>query len=180
MARSLAPDDLYRLRVPTDPRLSPDGTTALVTVQTSSPQHDAYRHAIWLVPLDGQVEPRQLTIGAKHDRHGRFSPDGRTVAFISDRRLQVEDEPDAPKDPKEREDGNQVHLLSLDGGEARRLTDLPRGVGGFAWAPDGRQLLVTTTSRGATRKEDRRARGMEAKREPSDPPESRTRPSSYR
>jgi dipeptidyl aminopeptidase/acylaminoacyl peptidase len=172
LARPLAPDDLYRLSVPTDPRLSPDGGSALVTLQVSALRGDGYRHAIWLVPVDGAGDPRQLTIGAKHDRHARFSPDGRTIAFISDRRLQVEDEPDAPKDAKEREDGNQVHVLSLDGGEARRLTDLPRGVDGFAWSPDGRRLLVTTSSRGATRKEDRRARGLDAKREPSDPPES--------
>ncbi len=169
--RSLAPDDLYRLRIPTDPRLSPDGSSALMTLQASAPGHDGYRHAIWFAPLDGAGEPRQLTMGSKHDRHARFSPDGRTVAFISDRRLQVEEEPDAPKDPKEREDGNQVHLLSLDGGEARRLTDLPRGVDAFAWSPDGRRLLVTTSSRAANRKDDRRARGLTAKREPADPPE---------
>ncbi len=172
MARSLAPADLYRLRIPTDPRLSPDGTLALVTLQTSAPRGDGYRHAVWLVPLEGTGGPRQLTIGSQHDRSARFSPDGQTVAFISDRRLHVEDEPEAPKDPKEREDGNQVHLLPLGGGEARRLTDLPRGVDGFAWSPDGRRLLVTTSSRGRTRKEDRKARGLDAKREPTDPPES--------
>jgi len=172
LARSLAPDDLYRLRIPTDPRLSPDGSAALVTVQTSAPRHDAYRHALWLVPLDGTAEPRQLTIGSRHDRHGRFSPDGRTVAFLSDRRFQVEEEPDRPKDSKEREDGNQIHLLSLDGGEARRLTDLPRGVEDFQWSPDGRRLLVTTSSRGATRKEDRRARGLQPKPDLTAPPES--------
>jgi Tol biopolymer transport system component len=172
LARSLAPDDLYSLRIPTDPRLSPDGSTALVTLQTCAPRHDGYRHAIWLVPLEGTAGPRQLTIGAKHDRHGRFSPDGRTVAFLSDRRFQVEEEPDRPKDTKEREDGNQIHLLSLDGGEARRLTDLPRGVETFGWSPDGRRLFVTTSSRGATRKEDRRARGLEAKPDPTAPPES--------
>ncbi len=172
MARSLAPDDLYRLRIPTDPRLSPDGAAALVTLQTCAPRHDGYRHAVWLVPLEGTAGPRQLTIGAKHDRHGRFSPDGRTVAFLSDRRLQVEDEPDRPKDTKEREDGNQIHLLSLDGGEARRLTDLPRGVETFGWSPDGRRFFVTTSSRGATRKEDRRARGLVPKPDPTAPPES--------
>jgi dipeptidyl aminopeptidase/acylaminoacyl peptidase len=172
LARSLAPDDLYRLRIPTDPRLSPDGTTALVTLQTSAPRGDGYRHAVWLVPIDGTDGPRQLTIGSKHDNHARFSPDGRTIAFLSDRRLQTEDEPEAAKDPKSREDGTQVHLLSLDGGEARRLTDLPRGVGSFAWSPDGRRLLITTSSRGATRKEDRKARGLETKREPAAPPES--------
>ena len=172
MARPLAPDDLYRLRIPTDPRLSPDGSMAVVTVQSAAPKRDGYRHSIWLVPLAGNAEPRQLTIGAKHDRHARFSPDGRTIAFLSDRRLQVEEEPDAPSDPKEREDGVQVHLLPLDGGEARRLTDLPRGVDSFAWSPDGTRLLVTTSSRAATRKDDRRARGLGGKRQPTDPPES--------
>ena len=180
MPRPLAPDDLYRLRIPTDPRLAPDASAAVVTVQSAAPKRDGYRHAIWLVPLEGEGEgggksagePRQLTLGSKHDRHARFSPDGRTIAFLSDRRLQVEEEPDAPTDPKEREDGIQVHLLSLDGGEARRLTDLPRGVDAFAWSPDGRRMLVTTSSRGVTRKEDRRARGLNVKRQPTDPPES--------
>jgi acylaminoacyl-peptidase len=173
LARPLAPDDFYGLRIPTDPRLSPDGSSAVVTVQTSAPGREGYRHAVWLVPLDRDgPEPRQLTIGSKSDRHGRFSPDGRTLAFLSDRRLLVEEEPDMPKDAKEREDGTQVHLLRLDGGEARRLTDLPRGVNGFAWSPDGRRLLVTTSSRGPTRKDDRRLRGLGLKRDPSDPPES--------
>ncbi|HTG41310.1 MAG TPA: DPP IV N-terminal domain-containing protein, partial [Methylomirabilota bacterium] len=170
MARPIAPDDLYRLRIPTDPRLSPDGTRAMVTVQTSAPRRDGYRQAIWLVPIDGG-EPRQLTIGARTDRHARFSPDGRSIAFLSDRRLHVEEEPEAPKNPKDREDATQIHLLPLDGGEARRLTDLPRGVTGFAWSPDGSQLVVTTSSRAATRKDDRRLRGFDEKRKPSDPPE---------
>jgi dipeptidyl aminopeptidase/acylaminoacyl peptidase len=171
LARPLAPDDLYRLRIPTDPRLSPDGSRATVTVQASAPRRDGYRQAIWLVPIDGG-EPRQLTIGARSDRHARFSPDGRSIAFLSDRRLHVEEEPDAPKEAKDREDGTQVYLLPLDGGEARRLTDLPRGVKDFAWSPDGSQLVVTTSSRAATRKDDRRLRGLDHKRQPTDPPES--------
>jgi dipeptidyl aminopeptidase/acylaminoacyl peptidase len=171
LARPLAPDDLYRLRIPTDPRLSPDGSRATVTVQASAPRRDGYRQAIWLVPFDGG-EPRQLTIGARSDRHARFSPDGRSIAFLSDRRLHVEEEPDAPKEAKDREDGTQVYLLRLDGGEARRLTDLPRGVKDFAWSPDGSQLVVTTSSRAATRKDDRRLRGLDHKRQPTDPPES--------
>jgi len=172
LARPLAADDLYRLRIPTDPRLSPDGSSVIVTLQTSAPRHDGYRHAVWLVPIDGDGEPRQLTIGAQSDRHARFSPDGRSIAFLSDRRLRVEEEPELPKNPKDREDGTQVYLLPLDGGEARRLTDLPRGVSGFAWSPDGTQLVVTTSSRAATRKDDRRIRGFDEKRKPTDPPES--------
>lgn len=172
VARPPAPDDLYALRIPTDPRISPDGSRAVVTVQSAAPKKDGYRHAVWLVPLDGSDDPRQLTLGAKHDRHARFAPDGRSVAFLSDRRLLVEEDPEAPKDPKEREDGQQVHLLPLDGGEARRLTDLPRGVDGFVWSPDGTKLVVTTSSKAATRREDRRARGLDTGRRPTDPPES--------
>ncbi len=128
VTRSFRPEDLYRLRVATEPRLSPDGRLAAFTVQTVAPTMDGYRHALWAVDVEGGGEPRRLTIGSKHDRSPRFSPDGRTLAFLSDRRLQVEEEPSAG-DPKTREDAQQVHLLPLDGGEARRITDLPRGSG---------------------------------------------------
>ena len=66
-------------------------------------------------------------------------------------------------DGAEREDTVQVHLLPLDGGEARRLTDLPRGVEGFEWSPDGERLVVTSASIGATRAEDQRRRGRAAR-----------------
>ncbi len=157
MPRPPQPDDLARLRIPTGPRLSPDGSLAAFTVQTSTATRDEYRHAIWLVSTDGSRPARQATLGSKHDGHPRFSPDGGTLAFLSDRRLAVEDAPGAPK---EREDASQVHLLPLDGGEARRLTDLPRGVEAFEWSPDGRRLVVVTSSFGATRAEDARRRGM--------------------
>jgi dipeptidyl aminopeptidase/acylaminoacyl peptidase len=172
MPRPPRADDLTRLRIPIEPRLSPDGRLVAFTVQTVAPGQDGYRHAIWLAPTDGSSPARQITLGSKNDRQPRFSPDGRTLAFISDRRLAVEEDPEAPKDPKEREDGDQVHLLPLDGGEARRLTDLPRGVGAAEWSPDGRRLVVSTSSYGATRKEDARLRGKARKREPGTPPES--------
>ena len=172
MPRSPRPEDLARLRIPTDPRLSPDGRLIAFTVQTVAPEHDGYRSAIWLVSTDGSRPARQVTLGAKHDSRPRFSPDGATLAFLSDRRLAVEEEPKLGKDPKDREDATQVHLLPLDGGEARRLTDLPRGVEGFEWSPDGRRLVIETTSRAATREEDAKRRGKVAKREPGSPPES--------
>jgi dipeptidyl aminopeptidase/acylaminoacyl peptidase len=171
MPRTPRPEDVYRFRLPSAPRLSPDGSRVVFTLQTVGPAFDAYRHALWSVPADGSEPPHQLTLGMKHDTQPRFSPDGGTLAFLSDRRLAVEEEPEAPKEPKEREDGGQVHLLRLDGGEARRLTDLPRGVDGFEWSPDGRRLVVLSASIAATPKEDARARGKAGKRKPTEPPE---------
>jgi dipeptidyl aminopeptidase/acylaminoacyl peptidase len=171
MPRPPRPEDLYRLRIPTDPRLSPDGKLIAFTVQTVAPTHDGYRQSIWLVPADGSAAARQVTIGSKHDRHARFSPDGRTLAFLSDRRLVVEEEPKAPK-PEEREDGTQVYVLPLDGGEARRLTDLPRGVDWFEWSPDGSRLAIGSVSAAATREEDARRRGKNLKHPPEAPPDS--------
>jgi dipeptidyl aminopeptidase/acylaminoacyl peptidase len=170
LPRSARPDDLYRLAVPTEPRLSPDGRTVAFTVKRSAVGRDGYRQSVWLAPVDGSTEARQLTVGARTDRHPRFSPDGRMLAFISDRRVLVEEEPGRPKDPKDRDDCDQVHLLPLDGGEARRLTDLPRGVETFAWSPDGTRLAVLTSSLGATIEADRRRRGRPAKPKPGEPP----------
>jgi len=168
--RPARPDDLYRILVPFDPCLSPDGRSVAFTVKRNAVGFDGYRHAIWVAPVDGSAEARQVTIGARTDRHARFSPDGRTLAFLSDRRLQVEEEPDRPTEPKERQDAVQVHLLPLGGGEARRLTDLPRGVNEFAWSPDGRMLAVLTSSLGATMEADEKRRGRPAKPKPGEPP----------
>jgi dipeptidyl aminopeptidase/acylaminoacyl peptidase len=170
--RAPRPDDLFRLRIATEPRLSPDGSVAVVTVQTVASGFDGYRRALWLVPTDGSRPPRPLTLGARHDRHPRFSPDGRTLAFISDRgRLLDEEIAGQTPEGKVREDRDQVHLLPLDGGEARRLTDLPRGVEAFEWAPDGARLVVVSASHGATQRDDRRRRGLDPA-EPGSPPAS--------
>ena len=176
MPRPPRPDDLYRLRVATEPRLSPDGRWAVLTVETVAPAYDGYRTAIWLVPTDADRDgpPRRLTLGARHDQHPRFSPDGRTLAFLSDRRTAVEEEPTRPKE--DREDATQIHLLPLDGpGEARRLTDLPRGVEGFEWSPDGTRLVAVSASTAAAYDVDARRRRKAAPRKPGEPP-----PADYR
>jgi acylaminoacyl-peptidase len=176
LPRPAEPADIYRLRAPTDPRLSPDGRLVAFTVRVSAPARDGYRTSIWSAPVDGSAPARQLTLGARADDHARFSPDGRTLAFLSDRRLHVEEEPALAVghahhgDRGDREDGRQVHLLPLDGGEARRLTDLPRGVESFAWSPDGSTLAILTCSLGATREEEARRRGRPPKAKPGEVP----------
>ena len=161
--RSLLPDDLYRLRVPSQVRLAPDGQFAVFALQATKPRRDGYVQSIWIVPTDGSVEPRQLTLGAWHDSWPRISPDGKLMAFLSDRRTLVESASasEAPGKAGTPENVVQVYVLPLDRpGEARRITDLPRGVTGFEWSPDGKRLALLSPSAGATRDEDRRRRGL--------------------
>ena len=169
MPRPAQPDDLYQVLVPTDPCLSPDGTWVAFSVTAAAVGRDGYRTSLWLAPADGSTPARRLTYGPRVDAHARFSPDGRTLAFLSDRRTKVEDEP-ALEAVKDRHDAVQVHLLPLGGGEARRLTDLPRGVDEFAWSPDGSTLAVLTSSLAATREADAKRRNRPAPPKPGETP----------
>ncbi|MEX1172186.1 MAG: S9 family peptidase [Chloroflexota bacterium] len=177
MPRPPLPEDLYRLRIATEPRLSPDGNWVVVTMQTVAPTFDGYRQALWLVSTADEATappPRQLTLGARNDHHARFSPDGRALAFLSDRRPIIEEEPKRARPGKDREDAVQVHVITLDGfgGEARRLTDLPRGVSSFDWSPDGTRLVAVSSSVAATFDEDARRRGTGGTPRPGEAPRS--------
>ena len=84
--------------------------------------------------LDGELG--RNAAGAAHAGIGvgprpRWSPDGRYVAFLSDR-----------DDPREVE---QVWLLDRRGGEPERITNLPGGVSDLAWSPDGRRLALVVS-----------------------------------
>lgn len=121
-------DDLLRFQWIADPRLSPDGTRVAFTLVTVDTEADEYRTNLWLcdVPSDGAppAPPRELTFGGR-DSQPRWSPDGRTLAFVR---------------KGERESPPQVHLLPLEGGEARALTSLKGGAHSPAWSPDGSRL----------------------------------------
>ena len=108
-------EDLYAFRFLSDAQLSPDGGRVAFAVRTVTPERDGYRSAIWLVPFDGSAEATRITAGPGQDTLPRWSPDGRTLAFVSDRAA-----PDKA-DGKKRKPKN-VFVLSLDGGEARQLT----------------------------------------------------------
>jgi dipeptidyl aminopeptidase/acylaminoacyl peptidase len=170
MPRSPRAEDLYVLRVPTDVRVSPDGSRVCFVVKEPSPDKDEYRSAIWLAPADGSAAPRKITLGSKHDSAPRWSPDGTTLAFLSDRGdvLRSGGGADQARDPgrqagKTSDDATQVWLLPMDGGEARQLTRLPASVGELAWSPDGTRLCVTSWATSAVK--PRRVR------EPGTPPD---------
>src|SRR5690606_40916696 len=109
-----------------------------------------YRRNIWLATLDDgrAVQVRQFTYGPKADTTPRWSPDGRTLAFIS-----------------VRGERPQIYLIGLDGGEARPLTNRRQGAGEPVWSPDGRRIAFVGRANA-----DERQREDEGREEP--PPES--------
>jgi dipeptidyl aminopeptidase/acylaminoacyl peptidase len=151
MTRSPRPDDLYTLKAPLEVRISPDASRTAYVVSETAPGKDGYRLSIWLVPADGSAPGRRLTLGARRDTSPRWSPDGTTLAFLSDRSGVLSaggasDRPDDRDVSLEKRGTTQVWLLPMAGGEASQLTRLPDDVGELSWSPDGRQLCVVSAA----------------------------------
>src|SRR5438034_1189896 len=127
----LTPEDLYEFRFLTDAQISPDGERIAFAVKTANEKRDGYRGAIWLVPFDGSRPLAQITAGAAHDSLPRWSPDGRRLAFTSDRG-------ETPKGKKR--PARNVFVLDLEGGEARQLTRFAEDCSDLVWSPDSRTL----------------------------------------
>jgi dipeptidyl aminopeptidase/acylaminoacyl peptidase/pterin-4a-carbinolamine dehydratase len=129
---------LYDLVTVEDPRLSPDGRTVAFVRMQADRDSDGYRRTIWTVPADGSAEPRAFT-GGTSDTAPRWSPDGQQLLFVSAR------------------DGSpQLYLMPVDGGEARRLTDVLGGVSNPVWSPDGQHVAFNAQVTAAERRlEDR-------------------------
>jgi dipeptidyl aminopeptidase/acylaminoacyl peptidase len=123
--RHIEAEDLYRLQILSDSQISPDGRQVVFCVDRVDRENEKKYTNLWIVRThDGQA--RQLTQGDQVDRHPRWSPDGQTIAFLSNR-----------ADEKQ----SQVYLLSMAGGDARALTAMQGEFQSFQWSPDGSELL---------------------------------------
>jgi dipeptidyl aminopeptidase/acylaminoacyl peptidase len=131
MARKpISVEDLWKLERPAQPTLSPDGAQACVSVSSFDMEENKARASLWLLSAFGG-EPRRLTSAGEKDGEPRWSPDGNWIAFVAKR-------PEAGSTKGDEEP--QVYLIAPDGGEARRLTDMPTGAFGIKWFPDSRRI----------------------------------------
>ncbi len=129
--RGITETDLFKFNWIADPQISPDGARVIFTKVWVNQKADRYDTALWIVPTNGGAA-RQLTAGPR-DASARWSPDGKTIAFI--RSAEKEGKPQPP----------QLYLMSLDGGEAQPLTEIAKGAGAFEWSPDGKTIAFTSS-----------------------------------
>ena len=130
MSKRLTVDALWALERPAQPTLSPDGAQACVSVTRYDMAENKGLASLWLLSAFGG-EPRRLTSGGDKDGEPAWSPDGRWIAFVAKRPAVGTDKGD---------EESQVYLIAPDGGEARRLTQVPTGAFGIKWFPDSRRI----------------------------------------
>jgi dipeptidyl aminopeptidase/acylaminoacyl peptidase len=117
----LTPEGALNLRNVSDLQFSPDDNRLAFVVTEPAKGERRARH-IWIYEKRSNAV-RQFTFSAKSEFLPRWSPDGKQLAFLSDR-----------------DEQQQVYAMRADGGEASALTKGKRGVHSFAWSPDGKQI----------------------------------------
>ncbi len=112
--------DLVTLQRIADPQVSPDGKQVVFALRTTDLEANKGRYDLWLTAIDGSGQ-RQLTFTPESESNAVWSRDGKAILFLR---------------------GGQVYRLPLDGGEARKVTDLALDVDAFSVTPDGKAVIA--------------------------------------
>lgn len=141
-AHPLTIEDYATMPAISAPQFSPDGRRIVYVVTTADMSRSAYDSNLWIIDADGRND-LQLTHSTGSDSRPRWSPDGTTIAFLSDR------------------DGrNAIWMLNAAGGEPWRLTKQPGAIRNFEWSPDGKSIAFLMTD-APTAEEERRIKEKE-------------------
>lgn len=125
--RKLEVNDLFKLQSVTDPNLSPDGNEAVFIKTHIDEEENNYIANLFHIDLKTK-ETAQWTYGKQRVTSPKWSADGKQIAFLSNR-----------------DDKNQLYVLSARGGEAKQVTTFERGVSSFDWSPCGKKIWFSAT-----------------------------------
>ena len=121
----LAAEAFFDMESVGSPQISPDGKLILFTRGWIDKMNDQPRSNVWITDVEGK-RIRELTRGSWRDYAPVWSPDGKKIAFLS-----------------ERDATTQVHMLWIDTGDVAQLTHIERAPGNLVWSPDGKRLAYT-------------------------------------
>jgi dipeptidyl aminopeptidase/acylaminoacyl peptidase len=116
-------EDIFEIKLVADPNISPDGKRVAFVVTTVDRDKNGYRSAIWMAELDTSEEPYQFTGGRALDANPRWSPDGRFLAFTSNR-----------------SETGQIYVIPASGGEPWAVTNGSNAATDAVWAPSSDAL----------------------------------------
>jgi dipeptidyl aminopeptidase/acylaminoacyl peptidase len=119
-------EELLKLKRLSDPQLSPDGMRIAFVVTDVSLDQNTRNNDIWVVPAAGGAAAKLVATEKSEDRP-RWSPDGRQLAFVSNR-----------------DGSSQIWIIPASGGEARKLTAIATEASGITWSPDGKWIAFTS------------------------------------
>ncbi len=123
-------------------RLAPGGSAAVIATSAADWKHNGFGDDLWLWTADGGLRP--LTHSGA-EREPRWSPDGKWVAFVSDRALPGEAAGDDGAAQQESAKADRLWVIAVAGGEALPLYTEKLDVHAFAWSTDGKDLIFSAT-----------------------------------
>jgi dipeptidyl aminopeptidase/acylaminoacyl peptidase len=136
--------------------LSPDGNSVVIATERADWDQQIFRTDLWLYRVaaanavpnnDGKPGSLIRLTQSGHDSDPKWSPDGRWIAFLSERKTSIEKsaDSDSDADSKDKEDETaQLYLISPNGGEAFTITQGDEEVHAFAWSADSQTIYYST------------------------------------
>src|SRR5260370_39191257 len=118
-----------------NPNISPDGKRVVYELQKANWEDNAFDRNLWIADI-ATGESHALTSAKKSSTNPAWSPDGKWIAFLSDRPGQITGTPEGK---------NQLYVISADGGEAQQITKAENDVNAFDSAPDSKRIAVSMT-----------------------------------